>query len=158
MSDKFKLSLCDGKYEYEYDAGKQTVWRNGERWDAMNNHIVGNKFVYSLAVELDETNKRLAASQAREAQLREAILQVCCDPEGEPCFVGSTGDHDVIRKALALALPHDDTALKARLKAERERCAKVCEGERVDVLNGEDEAYNMATRHCANAIHNLGDE
>lgn len=87
--------------------------------------------------------KLLAESQAREAQLREAILQVCCDLEGEPCFVGSAGDHDAIRKALAL--PADDSALKACLKAERERCAKAFS------------QWDREGRWAAGVIRNLGE-
>lgn len=104
----------------------------------------------------------LEASQAREAQLREAILQVCCDPEGEPCFVGSTGDHDVIRKVLAL--PTDDTALKARLQAERERCAKACDARRQTVSNGaglsmwSHDPASVEASYCADTLRNLGDE
>lgn len=66
MSDHFKLTLCQGKYEYEYTDGMQTVWRNGELWTAMNASIVGNKFVYSMAVELDEARKEIT-------QLREQV-------------------------------------------------------------------------------------
>jgi hypothetical protein len=38
--------------------------------------------------------------------------------------------------------------------AERERCAKLCEAERVEEDTGapEDRAYNWATKHCASAI------
>lgn len=73
MNDKFRLSICSGKYEYEYDAGKQTVWRNGELWWEMNAALLGNKFVYSLAVELDEANKRLAAMRDILIRAEEAI-------------------------------------------------------------------------------------
>lgn len=40
-----------------------------------------------------------------------------------------------------------------------ERCAKVCEGEAVEIIDAEsDGAYNMATRHCAAAIRTLGND
>ena len=43
--------------------------------------------------------------------------------------------------------------------AEREECAKVCEGEYVDALNtgcSEDFAYNNACDHCAASIRSRG--
>lgn len=49
----------------------------------------------------------------------------------------------------ALALPIDDTALRAQLKEERERCARYCEG--TFELGGD--ALN-----CAAGTRNLGDE
>lgn len=65
MSDAFELKICQGKYHYRYEAGKQEVWRNGEPWSSMNDKLVGDKFVFSLAVELDEARKALAALQAK---------------------------------------------------------------------------------------------
>lgn len=179
MSDKFKLSLCDGKYEYEYDAGKQTVWRNSERWDSMNHQLVGNKFVYSLAVELDETKKQLEAAQARKAQLREAMAEVETryralltekDAEAEKyktegdmygwnfhmgAHSGAVNTHLFLTQLIKLlALPHDASALKERLKAERERCAKVCE-EIEQLLRGNALPTGV---EFASAIRSLGDE
>ena len=61
MSERFTLSICQGKYKYTYDNGKQSVLRNNEPWAAMNEQLIGNKFVYSLAVEADELAKELAA-------------------------------------------------------------------------------------------------
>ena len=55
----------------------------------------------------------LAASQAREAKLREAVDWMCAN--GCNCRIGQD----------ALALPQDDTALRERLAEERERCAQV---------------------------------
>jgi hypothetical protein len=105
VTDKFHLTLCQGKYTYFYDSGKQTVLRYGEPWPAMDEMICGNKFVFSLAVEFDETLKALVQSQAREAQLR-----------------GALGYHQeqtrpIQRTIAALALPADDTALREWGKA-----------------------------------------
>ena len=42
---------------------------------------------------------------------------------------------------------------QAATLAERERCAKVCESERLDDSNYDsDKAYNFAIRHCTDAI------
>ena len=57
MSNAFELEICQGKYRYRYEAGKQEVWRNGEPWEVMNGKLIGDKFVFSLAVELDEALK-----------------------------------------------------------------------------------------------------
>lgn len=65
MSDAFELEICQGKYRYRYEAGKQGVLRNGEPWSAMNDTLIGNKFVFSLAVELDEAIKERDALRAR---------------------------------------------------------------------------------------------
>lgn len=39
-----------------------------------------------------------------------------------------------------------------------ERCAKVCEGEEVEIIDLEDAAYNLATRHCADRIRTIAAE
>ena len=65
MSDAFELEICQGKYRYRDEAGKQKVWRNGEPWEVMNGRLVGDKFVFSLAVELDEAIKERDASRTK---------------------------------------------------------------------------------------------
>ena len=65
MSDAFELEICQGKYRYRYEAGKQEVWRNGEPWEVMNGRLIGDKFVFSLAVELDEALKERDALRAK---------------------------------------------------------------------------------------------
>ena len=70
MSDAFELEICQGKYRYRYEAEKQEVWRNGEPWEVMNGRLVGDKFVFSLAVELDEAIKERDALLAELARLR----------------------------------------------------------------------------------------
>ena len=57
MSEKFELDVCDGKYTYKYDSGKQIVLRYGKPW--LDDEIFGNRFLYSLAVELDEARKEI---------------------------------------------------------------------------------------------------
>lgn len=62
---------------------------------------------------------KLAAAQAREAKLREVLRRIADCP----------GDNRLATAmrwaAEAITLPTDDTALRERLAAERERCAKV---------------------------------
>lgn len=65
MSDAFELEICHGKYRYRYEAGKQEVWRNGDTWPAKNKNLIGDKFVFSLAVELDEALKERDALRAK---------------------------------------------------------------------------------------------
>ena len=69
MSDAFELEICQGKYRYRYEAGKQEVWRNGEPWEVMNGRLIGDKFVFSLAVELDEALKERDALRAKIEQM-----------------------------------------------------------------------------------------
>lgn len=62
MDTAFELSICDGKYTYKYDGcGKQEVLRYGQPWCR---DLSGDKFVFSLAVELDEANKELTHYRA----------------------------------------------------------------------------------------------
>lgn len=70
--------------------------------------------------------EQLAASQAREKKLREAFRTIAedaveCDHNGWP------RQSPRAYARAQLALPTDDTALQARLKEERERCAVECE-------------------------------
>jgi hypothetical protein len=71
MSDSFELEICQGKYHYRYEAGKQEVLRNGEPWPAMNDTLIGNKFVFSMAVELDEAIKERNALRTDKATLQQ---------------------------------------------------------------------------------------
>lgn len=69
--------------------------------------------------------KELAASQAREEKLRSALEDY--DKQVSE-YDGRTSKELGDRIKSLLALPTDDTALQARLKEERERCKKECEG------------------------------
>lgn len=81
MNDAFELEICQGKYRYRHEAGKQEVWRNGEPWEVMNDTLIGNKFVFSLAVELDEAIKERDALRAKIERMDEAMesLLIRCD-------------------------------------------------------------------------------
>ena len=69
---------------------------------------------------------QLAAAQATNERLREALNMVL--PYAKKIEYAVDGLPDPIIAAIAiLALPNDTTALDARLKEERERCAKELE-------------------------------
>lgn len=81
---------------------------------------------------------QIEASQAREEKLRWYIQGYCTESWG----------------AEALAIPHDDSALKERLAKERERCAKYFEDRAERYLQD----YRADLLGHAEAIRNLGDE
>ena len=84
MSDAFELEICQGKYRYRYEGGKQEVWRNGDTWPAMNEKLIGDKFVFSLAVELDEALKERDALRAKIEQMEQQ------EPVGEIVAFGES--------------------------------------------------------------------
>lgn len=84
-----------------------------------------------------ELKTQLAAAHERETRLREALAEFLRNPGGDYT-------EEIAEKALAL--PHDDTALRERLKTERERIA-----EYVD-------RNLMSAREYAEAIRNMEDE
>ena len=84
MSDAFELEICQGKYRYRYEAGKQEVWRNGDIWPTMNGKLIGDKFVFSLAVELDEALKERDALRAKITEMEKQEPEAWADAFGEP--------------------------------------------------------------------------
>lgn len=107
----------------------------------------------------------LAESQAREERLRDLagdfVSQLMAVAVSNGANSVSMPDELVEAAAFILAT-HDDTALKERLKAERERCAKYFEdrAERYlqDYAFGADMNYHADLLGYAEAIRNLGDE
>lgn len=80
MAEQFELSICDGKYHYIYDGGRQQVFRNDQIWQVMNESIRGNKFVFSLAVELHEARRKIIElEEALAAGRSTAEPQACVD-------------------------------------------------------------------------------
>ena len=73
MNDAFELEICQGKYRYRYEAGKQEVWRNGEPWEVMNGRLIGDKFVFSLAIELDEAIKERDALRSEITAMKQQV-------------------------------------------------------------------------------------
>lgn len=97
-----------------------------------------------LRFEFNLTRAQLAAAQATNVKLREAITLAVGSMPHEPAFSIA----DTLLKALATP-PGDDSALKECLKAQRERCAKVCENTVV--------MAHVMGDECAHAIRALED-
>jgi len=58
----FRVVVADGKYDLRYDGqGGLTCLRHGEPWPVRDASLVGDKFVFCLAFELDEARKDNAA-------------------------------------------------------------------------------------------------
>lgn len=103
-------------------------------------------------------NNLLAEGQAREKVLMVAIESLVENVDRPPdancsCHISppcnDCVDYGGLREAFewvdtALAMPTDDTTLRAALKAERERCAKVC-----DEMN---EGLSLLVNNCAATI------
>ena len=94
-------------------------------------------------------NIQLAAAQAQIKVLRDAL-------ENAHEFIGDSVEsyNEAKLRIEALAQPSDDSALREMLKAERERCAKVCEEIDVAAFGGDRPAPN----DCADAIRAMEDE
>ena len=98
-----------------------------------------------------ELRQQLAASQAREAQLREALhsIPICYHSKinGKECACGSCESNHLVEKALAL--PQDTSALSAMIakasEVMQERCADACIsfGESTDLVFGEEFAEEI---------------
>lgn len=59
----------------------------------------------ALQAHTEALRAELAAERARLGKLRQAVLDVLCDPEGKACFAGSDGD----RAAIDAAMKEDAT-------------------------------------------------
>lgn len=92
----------------------------------------------------DAHRTALLASQAREVKYRDALenYKILCQDENHYSHY--------VDALKALALPHDDTALREYRNAIVEECAKVCDGNSLyDDMTGSD---------CASAIRKLKKE
>jgi len=105
--------------------------------------------------EYEALRAQVAASQAREKVLREAL--VMWDELIKHQYTGTReamSDMQYASNATvkALAIPTNTTALDERLKAERERCAKVCDC----LATGEgDEEYAAGVGLCVETIRGM---
>ena len=120
-----------------------------------------------------QDRQELAAAQAREKVMMVAIESLVENVDRPPdancsCHISppcsDCVDYGGLREAFewvdtALAMPTDDTTLRAALKAERDRCAKKAEqlGKDLAELNKED-AMKFAGMSIACAIRALEDE
>lgn len=97
----------------------------------LNNNLIAvraaltkeNERLQTIDLDLQMAVQKLEASQEREGKLREALASEHAD---HVSLASSELGIDPW-ECEALALPTDDTALQARLKEEREKCAKVCD-------------------------------
>lgn len=113
-----------------------------ERLRAENTRLLQN---WTQAIEeVAYARKQLEAAQAREAKLRDALTVYAT-------FDGYGSESECALAREALALPRDDSALRERLKAGRERCAKVCDEQAKEPECPERAAY------CADAIRAVED-
>ena len=55
-----------------------------------------------LKCRIKELEQQLAALREAARTARESLMYVLCDPEGNACIDGSSGDLSVINEALAL--------------------------------------------------------
>ena len=58
MSDKIVIKLNEGKYEYVFENGVQTIKRHGEDW----RNVTGDNFLLAMAMRIDELEKELDIS------------------------------------------------------------------------------------------------
>ena len=106
-------------------AGKQVAAQQAQMYADRKQALVWMDQVAVLTKELDGAKtlaiyycEQLAAAQAREAKLLEALAMI---------HLMGMHQNDRTTAQEALALHADDSALQARLKEERERCAEFCE-------------------------------
>ena len=83
---------------------------------------------FALKQQLNDAEYKLAAAQAREKVLRDALEKLACLGNGDR-HGNSIGNEIAID---ALSVLADDTALRAALKVERERIADLFEGQYTD--------------------------
>ena len=74
------------------------TWKNKPVLLASLERIFLEDDVEYISKELHE--QQLAEATKQNVMLREAVLAVCCDPEGTVCIRGSDGDREVIQEAL----------------------------------------------------------
>lgn len=102
-----------------------------------------------LRPRVADIEQQLAESQAREKVLLDALGYIAEWNRAFRQTPKEIADN-------ALAQPSDDTALKAALAAERERCALVCDGLHDQWKWGNNEPES-GPNDCAKAIRALGD-
>ena len=56
MSDKIVIELDEGKYEYVFENGVQTIKRHGEAW----RNETGDNFILAMAMRIEELEKELS--------------------------------------------------------------------------------------------------
>jgi len=117
----------------ERDALKMTAHRyKEERLAVMTAEMDAERYKHEQAITINErllsdnriAAEQLAAAQAREQQLREAVEEIAKAARLNQSTWGIFIQDFCVK---TLALPQDTSALDARLKEERERCAVKCD-------------------------------
>lgn len=71
------VTVGDGKYRYARTRhGDVYVFRHGEPWEARQADIIGDKFVYCLAAELQEARTELFDQGTELLYLRERVAEL----------------------------------------------------------------------------------
>ncbi len=68
--------------------------------DAALHHTSTDLTCDVIEPQIVRLQEQLAAREVRIQGMKSAIQSVLCDPEGNPCFVGSAGDRQVIAEIL----------------------------------------------------------
>lgn len=139
VSEITKLRARVLELEKERDAAREEA--GARRQDLADFTRIVSKTVDDLKQEI--AAQQLVIEKMREAlQMLDRVSNISCGKVQE-----------------ALALPSDTTALNEVRKADRERCAKVCEELRhPDGYSGENVDWCAGTDHCAAAIRKLGEQ
>jgi hypothetical protein len=104
---------------------------------------------FEIRDELENLAYELEKSQAREKVLRNALETL--QTNGRKQGWNDRYEADMHTTANALSQPHDDSALKAALAAERERCAN-------EIMKYAHNAAGLGPEDYAEFVRALGDE
>ena len=107
--------------------------------------------------ELAELTKQLAAIAEQNAKMRKVLLRLACLGNGDQ--YGNSIGNCIAQEALSL--PDLATPVLNKIKAEAYReAAEICDSERLTEPFSceEDRAYNIAIKHCMEAIRAKADE
>lgn len=74
-----KVEIEDGKYTYDFNGGNAHVLRYGEPW----RDVVGDKFIYCMASEIDELRTANEKLVEHVKVLREAMNKLACLGNGD---------------------------------------------------------------------------
>lgn len=105
------IDLEGGKYTYVFDGSRQYALRHGEEW----RDLCGDKFVMSMAFDLDEARTAIASLQAEIADLKDKLDSPYC------MLCGSCGVDDCCPDSICKTGMASASTEITRLKAEVER-------------------------------------
>lgn len=104
-----RIDLDNGKYTYVFEpkTGRQYALRHGEPWK----DLVGDKFVYCLAAELEEAREQNAAIAAQNEMLTRIIMS--SNKADEPHTMSALNEAPETRLAVRDAHQQADTLMEA---------------------------------------------